>query len=83
MDIKLSKSLRSCPICGREDSLEFRSNIHRELKIRGYDKLVKVGPLEGTFCSECDEGFYTKESVALRSEQLKRAKEKMDLERVR
>ena len=58
-----------CPVCGSEGTMELKNNIVKMITPKGYEA-VKVGPLSGYFCKKCGEGFYTRESIKKREQQL-------------
>lgn len=58
-----------CPICGAKGSMAFKSSIYDKVARKGHQP-VEVGPLEGYFCKVCDDGFYTRESLDRREQQI-------------
>lgn len=51
-----------CPLCGRKGSMVFHKNISRTYKSKNIKKFEVTG-LEGYFCINCKDGFFTRRSM--------------------
>jgi hypothetical protein len=70
-----------CPCCGSKGTMKIKSGIHETYRLQGY-KPIRIGPLEGSFCSICREGFYTLKSEKFIHSRVAEEKAKQDSDRI-
>ncbi|MEM7184782.1 MAG: hypothetical protein AAF518_28060 [Spirochaetota bacterium] len=52
-----------CPVCGAKDSMVWKTNVTETFKSKALGiEPYQVTGLEGHFCSECGDGFFTRKS---------------------
>ena len=51
-----------CTICGAKNNIVYKENLVQEFKHKGVSIGIVIKNLDGYFCSECNDGFYTEAS---------------------
>ncbi len=59
----------NCPSCGSTGTMKYKENLYHTFT-RSTGQEYKIGPLEGHFCTQCNDGIYTEESIAKITEEL-------------
>jgi YgiT-type zinc finger domain-containing protein len=70
-----------CPSCGAKKSMKHKKNITETYKISGYEPIT-ITSLDGDFCSECSEGFYSIRSEKIINSRVAEEKAKQDSSKV-
>lgn len=74
------KKWTDCPSCGSKGTMKSKKGIYETYNLKGYAP-IKVGPLEGQFCSVCGDGFYSIKSERILNSQIAESKAKQDSKR--
>jgi hypothetical protein len=69
-----------CPSCGSKGSMISKKGIYETYTLKNYSP-IKIGPLEGDFCSVCNKGFFTIKSEKIINSKLAEEKARQDSER--
>jgi YgiT-type zinc finger domain-containing protein len=75
------KKWKDCPSCGSKNSMNHKKNISETYIISGYEPIT-IGSLDGYFCSECSEGFYSIRSEKIINSKLAEEKAKKDSDKI-
>jgi YgiT-type zinc finger domain-containing protein len=75
------KKWKDCPSCGAKNSMKVKKNISETYKIPGYNPIT-INSLDGQFCTECSEGFFSIKSEKVINSKLAEEKAKQDSNKI-
>jgi len=55
------KKWKDCPVCGAKDSMRYQMGLKDRFSPPGYEP-IEVKGLDGFFCQECEDGFWSLKS---------------------
>lgn len=58
-----------CPVCGAKDAMRYKKGLRKRFNPPGYEP-IEVKGLDGAFCRECGDGFWSLKSKAAIAKQL-------------
>jgi YgiT-type zinc finger domain-containing protein len=75
------KKWKDCPSCGAKNTMKLKNSISETYRLNGY-KPITINSLEGYFCSECGEGFYSLRAEKIINSKLAEEKAIQDSDKV-
>ncbi len=70
-----------CPVCGTKGSMRYSKGLMERFNPPGYEP-IEVSGLDGSFCQECGDGFWSLKSKAAIAKELADSMAKQDSKRI-